>query len=148
MMLAPGRYGFDDVEPGTVIETGKRSITAEMIDAFADLTGDRFEIHTDREAAQQHGFTDRVAHGLLVLSVVDGLKNLADAQFKARASLGWDWSFKAPVLAGDEIGVRIEVIEKRATSKADQGILKLVFSVTNQHGIEVQKGWNQLLVYR
>lgn len=146
--LAPGRHGFDAVTVGDVIETKRRKVLVDDIDAFAALSGDRFEIHMDDEAANRHGFPGRVAHGLLVLSMVDGLKNQADAQFRAIASLGWHWSFRRPVFVGDEIAVRIEVIEKRTVSKPDRGILTLSFNVTNQNGEIVQDGTNLLLAYR
>ena len=104
-ILGPGLYGLDRLRIGDRIETGRCDVTAERIDAFAALTGDRFEIHMDDAAARRHGFAARVAHGLLVLSLVDGLKNQARARFDAIASLGWEWQFRAPVLAGDRIGV-------------------------------------------
>ena len=63
----------------------------------------------DVEAARRHGFEDRVAHGLLILSLVDGLKNTAPRRFDALASLSWDWSFMVPVLAGDTIRVDITI---------------------------------------
>jgi len=146
--LGPGRYGVDDVAPGDRIETGRHSVTAADIDGFAALTGDRFEIHMEDGAARSHGFPGRVAHGLLVLSLVDGLKNQAPAQFRAIASLGWDWAFRRPVLVGDEIGAVLRVAEKRAVTKPDCGILTLAFEVTNQRGEIVQTGTNLLLAYR
>ena len=146
--LAAGRYGYDALSIGDMIETGSAVITGQAIDAFADLTGDRFEIHMDDAAAQRHGFPGRVAHGLLVLSLVDGLKNQCAAQFDAIASLGWDWSFAKPIFIGDRISVTISVADMRPTSKPDRGILTLKFDVTNQHGETVQQGINKLMVYR
>lgn len=146
--LGPGLHGFDEIEVGDLIETGREVVTAEVIDAFAGLTGDRFEIHMDEDAAARHGFDGRVAHGLLVLSLVDGLKNRAPAQFRARASLGWEWRFAGPVLAGDEIRATIRVAAKRATSKPDLGILTLGFEVRNQRDETVQDGENRLMVWR
>ena len=102
----------------------------------------------ERDAARKHGFGDRIAHGLLVLSIVDGLKNQTPAQFKARASLGWDWTFRAPVLAGDTIGGTITVHQKLETPKEDQGVLLLDFDINNQREETVQQGSNKLLVYR
>ncbi len=147
-LLPPGRYGFDAVTPGDRIETGRHTVTAADIDGFAALSGDRFEIHMSDAAAKAHGFEARVAHGLLVLSLIDGLKNQAPAQFKAIASLGWTWSFCRPVLIGDEIGATITIAERREVTKPDRGILTLAFDVTNQHGETVQDGSNQLLAYR
>ncbi|MEP5180340.1 MAG: MaoC family dehydratase [Rhizobiaceae bacterium] len=133
---------------GDRIQSGSLQVTAEIVDAFADMTGDRFEIHMDDAAARKHGFPKRVAHGLLVLSLVDGLKNQCDAQFKAIASLGWDWTFSRPVFVGDQISTTISVIDMRTTSKTDRGIVTLEFDVTNQHGETVQRGTNKLMVYR
>ncbi len=147
-LLPPGRYGFDAVAPGNRIETGRHTITAADIDGFAALSGDRFEIHMSDTAAQEYGFPARVAHGLLVLSLIDGLKNLAPAQFDAIASLGWQWSFRRPVFIGDTIGATITIEAKREVTKPDRGILTLAFEVTNQHGETVQDGSNQLLAYR
>lgn len=147
-ILTAGTYTYGDLAIGDVIETGKALITNEMIDAFADLSGDRFEIHMDKAAARRLGFENRVAHGLLVLSVIDGLKNNAEAKLKAVASLGWDWRFEKPVLAGDEISVSIEVVDKRTTKKPDRGIVSLEFSVLNQDSVRVQTGRNQLMMVR
>ena len=145
--MGPGRYGLADLRVGDVIETARTPVTVAKIDAFADMTGDRFEIHMDTAAAQNHGFPDRVAHGLLVLSVVDGLKNQAPAQFEAIASLGWDWGFAAPVIAEDEIGATITVRALRATSDGKRGIATLDFDVRNQRDETVQRGVNRLMIY-
>lgn len=141
-------YFFEDIEIGDVIETASLTITTDQIDRFADLTGDRFEIHMSEEGAAKHGFPSRVAHGLLILSLVDGLKNQAPAQFAAVASLGWDWKFAAPVLPGDVIKVRMTVTGKRETKRTDRGILTIQFDVMNQDARTVQSGVNTLMVRR
>ena len=146
--LADGTYGFDDVTVGDRVQTGHREVTAEAIETFADLTGDRFAIHMDDEAAQALGFPARVAHGLLVLSLVDGLKNQAGAQFRAVASLGWDWTFARPVFIGDVISAEITVLEKKSVSRPDRGILRLGFDVRRADGEIVQQGTNLLMVQR
>ena len=146
--LPAGRYGVDDVAIGDWIETATATITADMIDQFAALSGDHFEIHMQDSAAKAHGFDRRVAHGLLILSMVDGLKNQTPAQFKAQASLGWDWSFRAPVLLGDEISARLSVMEKTNISDPARGILTIGFEVKNQRRELVQEGQNRLMAYR
>ena len=144
--LPAGVHDFETVDVGDRIRTGTAVVSAERIDAFAALTGDRFEIHMDADAARARGFGDRVAHGLLVLSLVDGLKNLAPAQFDAVASLGWDWRFERPVLVGDSLRATITLVGKRRTTKGDRGILELDFAVENQRGETVQSGRNRLMV--
>jgi len=146
IVLGPGRYGLARLRVGDRIQTGDCLVITAMIDAFADLTGDRFAIHMDTEAARDMGFRDRVAHGLLVLSLVDGLKNQTPAQFDAVASLGWDWTFSAPVFAGDTIRAVITVEALRPTSNPARGVVNLAFEVTNQHGETVQKGTNTLMI--
>jgi acyl dehydratase len=147
-VLPPGLYAYDDLAPGDHVETGTVEVSADLIDRFADLTGDRFAIHIDDAAARDFGFLARVAHGLLVLSLIDGLKNRAPAQFAAVASLGWDWTFAAPVIVGDTIGARFTIAERRATSRPDRGILRIAVEARNGRGEVVQEGSNLLMVRR
>lgn len=146
--LTEGSFNFDTVEVGDWLRTNTLTITADQIDRFADLTGDRFEIHMSDERARAHGFRGRVAHGLLVLSLVDGLKNQVETRLDAMASLGWDWSFRRPVLIGDTITATLTIAEKRGTRHADRGIVRLAGDVVNQDGETVQSGSNQLMLYR
>jgi 3-hydroxybutyryl-CoA dehydratase len=146
--LAPGRYSFDQAQIGDQIITGSTNVSVRVILAFAELTGDQFEIHMSAEGAARHGFSAQVAHGLLVLSLIDGLKNQAEAQFSALASLGWDWAFRKPVFAGDRIHAEMTVEGKRPTSNPARGVLTIGFAVFNQDGLIVQKGRNQLMAYR
>jgi acyl dehydratase len=139
---------YEDVEVGDHFETPSREVTAAVIEAFAEMTGDRFEIHMSDEAALRHGFPARVAHGLLVLSLIDGLKNNAVARFRAVASLGWTWRFSAPVLAGDTIKAEVTVADKRTTRNPARAILRLRFVVRNQRGRAIQEGENELMIYR
>lgn len=145
--LPAGQFGFDTIAPGDVVDIGSVTVTAAMIDRFAALTGDRFEIHMSDEAAARHGFGARVAHGLLVLSLIDGLKNQAAARFKAQASLGWDWSFQAPVLAGDTVSASITVLSIKPVSAGDRAVVTLRFDARNQSGVTVQQGTNSLMLY-
>lgn len=144
--LNAGMYGLDALQTGDRIKTPARMISAQDIDRFAALSGDRFAIHMDENYAIEAGFTGRVAHGLLVLSVIDGLKNQSDAQLDAIASLGWDISFTAPVIAGDTISVIITITHLRATSDNRRGIATLEVCASNQHGKIIQQGINRLMI--
>ena len=63
-----------------------------------------FDVHMYKEFTRRKGFIYKIAHGLVILSWVDGLKNRAPVQLNAIASLGWEkWEFKAPVCAGERI---------------------------------------------
>lgn len=145
MILKPGVYGYNDLEVGDCLVTGWRHITSELIDAFADVSGDRYEIHIDTDAARAKGFARRVAHGLLVLSVIDGLKNNAPARFDALASMGWDWRFKAPVLENDRVTARFTIMSKRRTSGGKRGLVTCEAAPFNQRDEVVQAGQNTLI---
>jgi 3-hydroxybutyryl-CoA dehydratase len=147
--LAAGKYFYDDLSVGAFFHTGRITVTESHIVAFAGMSGDFFEVHMDDRFAREQGFPGRIAHGLLGLCLVDGLKNRAEAQLQAVASLGWnDWSFKAPIVAGDSIEATISVAEMRLTSSGDRGIVHLEFEVKNQDGGTVQSGRNALLMRR
>jgi len=143
--MTPGDYWFEDLRAGDWFETGHIVVTEAHIVAFAGLSGDFFDVHMDDEFARQQGFPGRIAHGLLVLAMTDGLKNRASVHIMAIASLGWTWRFTGAVVAGDRIGARITVAEARLTSKG-QGLVTLHLEVTQQESRVVQKGETTLLV--
>ena len=47
-------------------------VTQEMVNGFADVTGDQYFIHTDPERAKQTMFGGTIAHGFLTLSLIAG----------------------------------------------------------------------------
>lgn len=145
MILGKGVYGYNAMTPGDQIETATRQITAAQIDAFAALSGDTYAIHMEDAAAKARGFPGRVAHGLLILSMIDGLKNTAPARIDALASLGWHWEFTKPVFIGDSIRAVFSVAQKRMTSSGRRGIITLDVQVINQDGVCVQSGQNRLI---
>ena len=75
MRLNPGEVYYDDIGVGDHFETGGVTVTDAHVVAFAGLAGDLFDVHMDDAFARESGFPGRIAHGLLVLSLVDGLKN-------------------------------------------------------------------------
>jgi len=146
--LPAGTYFHEDVAVGDHWQTGGLKVTEAHVVNFAGLTGDFFDLHMDDAAAEALGFPERVAHGLLILSLVDGLKNRADVRLAAVASLGWDWSFKAPVFIGDRIQANLRIAETRPTKKPDRGIVTLAFEVTKPDGTVVQNGTNAMMMRR
>ena len=146
--LGAGRYGFDDLEVGDWYETGTAEVGQERIQQFAELTGDRFAVHTDDRFARELGFPARIAHGLLVISMADGLKFSSKVELDAVASLGWNLTFSAPVFAGDEIAALIRVESKRATRNPRRGVVSFAMKILNQDGQVVQRGSNLLMMRR
>jgi acyl dehydratase len=91
-----------------------REVTQEMIDAFAELSGDDQWIHVDVERAKlESPFGTTVAHGNLTLSMIDGFRRdlIASSGFALGVNYGWNKvRFPAPVAAGSRIRARAEVI--------------------------------------
>lgn len=144
--LKPGTHGLTALRTADRVETAEVTVTAEAVDRFADLSGDRFALHMDDASARALGFPARVAHGLLVLSLIDGLKNQAPAQFDAIASLGWDIRFRAPVLVGDRLRAVFSVQSKRLTGDRSRGIAVLSVEARNQRNEVVQAGHTTLML--
>jgi acyl dehydratase len=91
-----------------------REVTQEMVDAFAELSGDDQWIHVDVERAKQESpFGKTVAHGNLTLSMIDGFRRglLESTGFKLGVNYGWNKVlFPAPVPTGSSIRASVEVL--------------------------------------
>src|SRR5438045_4972540 len=90
-------------------------VSQEMIDAFAELSGDDQWIHVDVERAKAESpFGTTVAHGNLTLSLVDGFrKNLIESTgFLLGVNYGWNKvRFPAPVPAGSRVRATAKVVQ-------------------------------------
>lgn len=150
MTITPGppRY-WDDARVGDRGASPTVTITGAMIDTYADLSGDHTPLHVDEEYAKKSHFGGRVAHGLMGLSIADGLKCQADYRFLPGYSLGWTWDFLAPIRIGDTLHVTFEVASLRASkSKPGWGIVVLPTKLVNQNGEVVQQGEHKLMIPR
>jgi acyl dehydratase len=92
-----------------------REVTQEMIDEFAELSGDDQWIHVDVERAKTESpFGTTVAHGNLTLSMIDGFRRnlIASTGFKLGVNYGWNKvRFPAPVPVGSRVRGSAEVVE-------------------------------------
>ena len=128
------RY-YDDFQVGDIEVTRARTITETDIVNFAAFSGDWYPLHTDIEYAQKSPFGERIAHGMLVLSVATGLMPLYEMAIIA--FYGMDKvRFTAPTKIGDTIHVELEVIEKQDKGELG-GVVSLKESVKNQRGEDV-----------
>ena len=139
---------FEEFEIGHAFTTPARTITEADIVTFAGISGDYNLIHTDATYAKSTAFGQRVAHGLLSLSVVSGLA--VRAGFMEGTVLAFreisKWKFSLPVYIGDTIHADIEVIETKNLPRLGGGALNLKFRVKNQDGQTVMRGiWNLLV---
>jgi len=87
--------------------SGWVTITQDMINQFAAITGDPVEIHTNVELAKQTPFGGTIAHGLLSLSMLGGFAPAAPLLMEG-ITMGLNYGFNkvrfiAPVKTGSRL---------------------------------------------
>ena len=139
---------FEQFETDMEITSQGRTITESDISAFAGLSGDYNQIHTDKTYASNTVFGQRVAHGLLITSVVSGL--VVQTGFMEGTVIAFreisQWKFSHPVFIGDTITVVIKVTKTKKMSRLNGGAVTFSLDVYNQNNSVVQRGeWVILL---
>ncbi len=133
---------FEEFTVGMEHITCGRTITEADVMAFAGLSGDFTELHTNEEYARKGPFGRRIAHGLLTLSISSGLTvrmNLITDTVVAFYGID-KLRFVKPVFLGDTITVKKTVFDTVSKSSV-MGVVTFDTTVVNQHGETV-------LVYR
>ena len=127
---------FEDYAVGETLVTPARTITEADIVNFAGLTGDWHPLHTDREYAAKSAFGQRIAHGLLTLSIGSsliyrlGLHTSLPKTFIAFYGMD-NVRFVHPCMIGDTIRCRWKVTD--LIVKDDQrGIIVAANRIVNQ----------------
>jgi 3-hydroxybutyryl-CoA dehydratase len=140
---------FEEFEAGMRIITPGRTITESDIVGFAGLTGDYNLIHTDAVYSATSPFGQRVAHGLLGLSIASGLgtrTGVLEGTVMAFREVN-EWKFVKPVFIGDTIHAEMEVTEMKAMPRIGGGAVVLKIDVKNQKDEGVMKGsWTVLIL--
>lgn len=139
---------FEEFETGQSIITAARTITESDVVSFAGLTGDFNQIHIDAEFSQNSPFGQRVAHGLLVLSISMGLvvqTGVMEGTVLAFREIQ-EWKFSKPVFLGDTLHVELIVVETKEIPRLAGGSVLIEAKVINQRAEIVNKGvWNALV---
>jgi acyl dehydratase len=114
-----------------------REVTQEMIDAFAEISGDDQWIHVDVERAKTESpFGTTIAHGNLTLSMFDGFRPelFESTGFKLGVNYGWNKvRYPAPVPAGSKVRGSAETL---SVNELGDGWYELIQRLT----IEVEGG--------
>ena len=140
---------FEDVEIGQVFESVGRTITDAEVSAFAGLSGDFNQLHTDDEFAKKSPFGGRIAHGLLIVSIMTGLtQRMGIFEGTALALLDLRWQFKRVVKIGDTVRFRMTITEKSETSTPERGVIARHYEVLNQDDDVVQEGTIVIMIRR
>ncbi len=144
-----GDVYWEDLPQGSRLRGPGITITDSHLVQWAGLTGDWVSLHLDEEYATAAGFSGRIAHGPLSMSLTLGLLTQTGVFGNVAAWLGVDEvRALAPVLIGDTVHPEAEVVVARTTSKPGRGIWTLNYRTVNQRGETTMTFSSSFLVRR
>jgi 3-hydroxybutyryl-CoA dehydratase len=123
---------FEALETGQEFTTRGRTVTEADVVSFAALTGDWHPQHADASWAAQSPFGERIAHGMLVISLAAGLVPFDPERVMALRGVSGA-TFKRPVRFGDTVHVEGRIKELTAVSD-EAGLVTFAWNVVNQDG--------------
>lgn len=103
-------FEYKDICVGQKIEFTTQ-ITEEMVNRFADLTGDLNPLHTDEKYAAQTKFKGKIVHGMLAASFFSTLVGMY-CPGKKNLYLSQNSQFKSPLKVNETIKVVGEITQK------------------------------------
>ena len=118
-----------EVWPNGIPEVGQkaqrsRTVLAEDIDRFTEISGDRNPLHYDEQAAKATPFGGLVVQGGVTSAILNAVV-AEDLPGPGTVFMQVNWSFKAPVRPGDTITGEVEVTKVRE----DKPITELITRV-------------------
>jgi len=121
----------------TVGQTAERSLTltAEHVEKFAQISGDRNPLHFDEAFVANTKFGRLVVQGGLTTGLLHALVAM-DMPGPGTVFLSQNWKFTAPVFIGDTITARAEVLKVHESKP----VTHLAVKVTRQDGETVLEG--------
>ena len=133
---------------GDEFQSPGRTVTEADIVIFAGLSGDYNVLHTDAEHMKASVFGERIAHGLLALSMQHGLLDRSMPERAEERFVGLKWKFRGPIKIGDTLHVRARIAAKKDADEPGWGAITMERRILNQRGEVVQEGETEHLVSR
>src|SRR5687767_12202567 len=132
---------FEDFTVGQVIEHATpRTITEGDRALYQALYPTRFALPSSKEFAKQVGLNDHPVEELIGFHIAFG-KTVPDVSLNAVANLGYaECRFHVPVVPGDTLRTRSEVIGLKQNSNGRTGVVWVRSTATNQRG-EIAIDW-------
>jgi len=111
------------------------TLTAEHVEGYARISGDRNPLHFDEQFAARTKFGRLVVQGGLTTGLLHALV-ATDLPGPGSVFLSQNWKFTAPVFIGDTITAHAEVLEVHATKP----VCRLGVKVVRAEGEVVLEG--------
>lgn len=114
----------------------EKTVTAEDIQKFAEVTGDHNPLHTDADYAKKTRFGECIAHGMLSAGYISAALGTKLAPHACAVYLSQTLRFLRPVKVGDTIRATVEV----KGIEPEKRTLTLETECFNQNNEAVVKG--------
>jgi 3-hydroxybutyryl-CoA dehydratase len=134
---------FEELSVGQRFSSPQRPVRDTDVIVFAALTGDWHPQHCDPQWAADSPFGERIAHGMLVLSLAVGLVPLDPRRVLALRRVS-DVVFKRPVRFEEAIHVAGEIAALRPID-ARAGLVDFSWQIRNQDDALVARAGVQVL---
>jgi acyl dehydratase len=129
---------FEQIQAGMIIQGGRRTVTEAEIIEFAQRYDPQW-FHLDPVRAQNSRWKGLISSGWMTCSIAMDLavkSVLGDSQSIGSPGIE-QLKWPNPVRPGDELVLRIEVIETRVSRSGSVGIVKWRWVLTTQAGVQV-----------
>jgi len=141
---------LEDFCAGQTFDSGRVRVERDRIKSFA-AEFDPQPFHLDEEAARSSLFGGLAASGWHTAAMT--MRLLVESDLKPADGIlgaGFDeFRWPKPVHPGDELHLKIEILETRASkSRPDQGVIKVRTTTLNQNDEPVQVSVGNLIVPR
>jgi len=112
-----------------------RTFTADDVEGFARISGDRNPLHFDPDFASRTRFGALVVQGGLTAGLFNAVVAM-ELPGPGSVFLHQEWDYPAPVYVGDTVTAEVEVVEARS----DKPITHLRCVARRDDGTEVLRG--------
>jgi acyl dehydratase len=112
-----------------------RTFTADDVEGFARISGDRNPLHFDPDFASRTRFGALVVQGGLTAGLFNAVVAM-ELPGPGSVFLHQEWDYPAPVYVGDTVTAEVEVVEARS----DKPITRLRCVARRDDGTEVLRG--------
>jgi 3-hydroxybutyryl-CoA dehydratase len=122
-----------ELAPGQDLPTGfSIQVTEEMVQKYAEVSGDYNPIHLSTEAAQKAGFPEKIAHGMLSMGIST---RLLSPYLSASMNVSrYETRFTAPLFVGQTLHIKGWVEGNNGRE------ITVCFHGKNDQDIEILKG--------
>lgn len=132
-------FTYDELQIGQTA-TYSKTIGEDDIQLFAAVSGDVNPVHLDEAFAAGTPFKGRIAHGMLTGALVSAALAM-ELPGPGTLYVGQSLRFRQPVRIGDQVTIKLEVLEK----KSKRQLVTLDCKAYNQHDKLVASGTAEVM---